>query len=124
MVAHGGPSIALRRTHHATGAGLLRRWLSSRTRHSDASPGALPALVPGERLLSVEADGYGGSVAATDRGIYHDDGAGWLRLGWEQVHRIGWDGPRSALVLWGLTPNVPQRTEVVLRRGSRLVTLA
>jgi hypothetical protein len=125
MVTHAGPSIAVRWTHHATGANrLLQRWLSSRTRHSEACPGALPALVPGERLLSVEADGQGRPVAATDRGIYHHDEGGWRRLGWEQVSRVGWDGPRSALLLWGLTPNVPQRTQVVLRRGSRLVALA
>ena len=86
MVTHVGPSIAVRRTR-ATGVdGVLHRWLSSRTRHSEASPDALPRLAPGERLLSVEADGRGGPVAATDRGIYHDDGGGWLRL--------GWDGPR------------------------------
>ena len=84
----------------------------------------LPAMVPGERLLSVEADGCGRPVAATDRSIYHDDGGGWLRLGWEQVRRVGWDSQRNALLLWGLTPNVPQRTQVVLRRGSGLVALA
>jgi hypothetical protein len=88
------------------------------------APGALPALVPGEQLLSVEADVRGRSVAATDRSIYHDDGGGWLRLGWEQVRRVDWDGQRSALSLWGLTPDVPRRIQVMLRRGSRLVALA
>ena len=125
MVTHAGASIAVRRTHYATGADrLLRRWLSSRARHREERPGALPALVPGEQVLSVEADGHGEPVAATDRAIYHNDGDGWLRLGWEQVRRVDWDGPRSALLLWGLTPDVPRRTEMVLRRGSRLVTLA
>ena len=125
MVTHAGPSIAVRRTNYATGADhLMQRWLSSWTRHREASRGARPALVAGERLLSVEADGRGGPVAATDRGIYHDDGGGWLRLGWEQVRRVDWDGLRGALMLWGLTPNVPPRTQVVLRRGSRLVALA
>ena len=122
MVTHAEASIAVRRTHHATGAD--RRWLPGRTRASEARPGALPALLPGEQLLSVEADGRGGPVAATDRGIYHDDGGGWLRLGWEQVRRVDWDGPRSALLLWGLTPNVPQCTRVMLRRGSGMVALA
>lgn len=120
MVTHAGTSIAVRRTHHATGVDRpLQRWLSSRTSRREAGP----ALAPGERLLVVEADGRGGSVAATDRGIYQDDGGGWRRLGWEQVRRVGWDSRRSALLLWGLTPDVPQRTEVVLRRGSRLVAL-
>ena len=109
---------------HAVASITVRRWLSSRTRHSEARPDALPALAPGERLLRVEADGRGGPVAATDRGIYHDDGGGWQRLGWEQVRRVGWDGPCGALLLWGLTPDVPRRTRLVLRRGSRLVVLA
>ena len=125
MATHVGTSIAVRRTRHATDVDrLLRRWLSSRTRQREAGPGVLPALVPGERLLRVEEGGRGGSVAATDRGIYHDDGGGWLRLGWEQVRRVDWDGLRSALLLWGLTPDVPERTQVALRRGSRLVALA
>jgi hypothetical protein len=85
--------------------------------------GTCPPLAPGERLLIVEADGCGGSVAATDQGIYHDDGSGWLRVGWEQIRRVDWDSRRSALLLWGLTPDVPRRTEIVPRRGSRLVAL-
>jgi hypothetical protein len=83
-----------------------------------------PALVPGERLLRVEADGRGGRVAATDRGVYHSDNGAWQRLGWEQIRRVDWDDQRSTLLLWGLTPDVPRRTRVVLRRGSRLVALA
>ena len=125
MATHVGPSTAVWPTHHATRAGrALQRRLSSRTRHREASPEALPALVPGERLLGVETDAYGKPVAATDRGIYHGDDRGWLRLGWEQVRRVDWDGLRSALLLWGLTPDVPERTQVALRRGSRLVALA
>ena len=125
MATHVGPSTAVWPTHHATRAGrALQRRFSSRTRHREASPEALPALVPGERLLGVETDAYGKPVAATDRGIYHGDDRGWLRLGWEQVRRVDWDGPRNALLLCGLTPDVPQRTEVVLRHGSRLVALA
>jgi hypothetical protein len=112
--------------HHATGVDrLLQRWLSivARTRPTGAPAAALPALAPGEQVLCVEADGRG-PVAATDRAIYHDEGAGWRRLGWEQVRRVDWDNRRSALLLWGLTPTVPRQTEVLLRRGSRLVALA
>ena len=100
------------------------RWLASRTRRGELSTDALPALVPGERLLDVEVDRRGVPVAATDRAIYHDGGGGWLRLGWEQVHRVDWDGRHGALLLWGLTPNAPRSTRVVVRRGSRLVALA
>jgi hypothetical protein len=63
-------------------------------------------------------------VVATDRGIYYRIGAWYLRLGWEQVRRVDWDGLRGALLLWGLTPDVPKCVRVALRRGSRLVALA
>src|SRR5205809_3309903 len=100
---------------HATGAErLLQRWLSSRTRRSAVSPRAVPVLAPGEQLLRIETDDRGRPVAATDRSIYHGDGGRWLRLGWEQVRRVDWDGQRSALLLWGLMPDAPKRTQVML----------
>jgi hypothetical protein len=57
--------------------------------------------------------------------MYHGDRGGpWLRSGWEQVGRVDWDGQRGALLLWGLTPEVPRRTALVLRSGCGLVGLA
>jgi hypothetical protein len=89
------------------------------------SPGALPALAAGERLLAVEVDGGGAPVATTDRAIYHGDRGGtWMRLGWEQVGRVDWDRQHGTLLLWGLTPDAPRCTRLVLRRGCGLVGLA
>jgi len=59
MVTHAGASIAVRRTHYATGADrLLRRWLSSRARHREERPGALVSDLDGTRLIvSIGGDG-------------------------------------------------------------------
>jgi hypothetical protein len=126
MVAQAGPLATARRTGVATGPGRsLSRWLRGRARRSEVPVGAVPALAAGERLLAVEVDGHRLPVAATDRAIYHGDGGGgWRRLGWEQVGRVDWDGRRDTLLLWGLTPDVPRCTRLVVRRGSGLAALA
>ena len=124
MVTHAGPPIAVRGIRGAAGPSrLFQRWLASRAAHRETSAGARPALVPGERIVDVEVDRRGVPVVATDRGIYHRGGGGWVRLGWEQIHRVDWDNQRGTLMLRGLTPNVPS-TVVLLSRGCKLVALA
>jgi hypothetical protein len=77
-------------------------------------------LGPGERLLAVAGD----LVAATERALYHQTSQAWMRLGWEQLGRAGWDERGHVLVLTGLTPAVPARTVLRLAKDWGLPAVA
>lgn len=127
MVAQAGVPAAARLPDGAAPGPrhLARSWLRRRDESRDIPAVARPALVSGERWLTAEVDARGVPVVATNRAVYHrDSGGGWLRLGWEQVGRVDWDEPRRTLLLTGLTPDVPRRTVLSVRRGSVLVALA
>jgi hypothetical protein len=78
-------------------------------------------------MLSMR-DTSGAGVIATDRALYHQHdhrpGGAWTRLGWEQVERADWDPRRRRLILTGLTPDGPRRTELPLADGVTLMSLA
>ncbi len=122
----GAPAAARLPGGAATGPRhLWRYWLRRRVERRDIPAVAGLALAPGERLLTTEGEAQAVAVAGTDRAVYHRDrGGGWLRLGWEQVGRVDWDEPRRTLLLTGLTPDVPRRALLPVRRGSALPALA
>jgi hypothetical protein len=119
MVAQAGVPAAARLPDGAAPGPrhLARSWLRRRDESRDIPAVARPALVSGERWLTAEVDARGVPVVATNRAVYHrDSGGGWLRLGWEQVGRVDWDEPRRTLLLTGLTPDVPRRVLLTVRR--------
>jgi hypothetical protein len=89
-------------------------------------------LVPGERVLTMTCDLTGSWVAASERALYHCDGAPsrvpvpqeWVRLGWEEIGQVTWDDTESTLTLTGLLPTVPRRTVLHLPSAPPLTSLA
>lgn len=89
-------------------------------------------LASGERVLTMTCDLSGRWVAASERALYHCEGAPsrvavpqeWVRLGWEEIGRVTWDHRECTLTLTGLLPTVPRRTVLHLSRAHPLVALA
>lgn len=89
-------------------------------------------LASGERVLTMTCDLSGSWVAASERALYHRDGAPsriavpqeWVRLGWEEIGRVAWDDRESTLTLTGLLPTVPRRTVLHLPSVNPLASLA
>jgi hypothetical protein len=104
----------------------VQAWREDHERHvaARAEARAYAPVRPGERLLAV-ARGTGGELlAATDWALYHQAGQAWVRLGWEQVGRVGWDEQRHVLILGGLAPAVPARTVLGLAEDWDLPAVA
>jgi hypothetical protein len=84
------------------------------------------AFQRGERVLSARQDPAGDyALVASDRAVYHrNGGAGWSRLGWEQITRVNWDAAAGQLLIFGLDGLAPARTAVPLRDRGTLPELA
>jgi hypothetical protein len=89
-------------------------------------------LASGERVLTMTCDLSGSWVAASERALYHCEGAPsrvavpqeWVRLGWEEIGKVTWDDTESTLTLTGLLPTVPRRTVLHLPSPHPLASLA
>ena len=89
-------------------------------------------LASGERVLTMTCDSSGSWVAASERALYHSDGAPsrvavpreWVRLGWEEIGKVTWDDRDSTLTLTGLLPTVARRTVLDLPSAYPLASLA
>ena len=88
-----------------------------------------PPLVRGEHILLRCLDQDRAALVASDRALYRSpepDGnadRSWARLGWEQIGNVAWNQARGTLILTGLLPPAPRRTEFRLS-SSRLPDLA
>jgi hypothetical protein len=80
-------------------------------------------LPRGERvLLTLIGTGAADAVAGTDRALYwKPSGANWLRLGWEEISRVGIEPTTSRLVVATISDGVPRRAVLPVPVDARLL---
>lgn len=121
-------SIALRHARPWPAAGHRWQRLSEIVRRRDRAV-PTPPLERGERILLRCHDQDGAALVASDRALYRSpepDGhadRSWLRLGWEQIGNVACNQAQGTLLLTGLLPPAPRRTEFRLS-STRLPDLA
>jgi hypothetical protein len=112
-------SLAVRPTPPWPAAGpILRRLREIIRRRGGTVVAPTPPVERGERILLRCLDRDRAALVASDRALYrspepdgHTDRS-WLRLGWEQIGNVAWNHAQGTLILTGLLPPAPRRTEV------------
>jgi hypothetical protein len=85
-------------------------WFFTQRASRSATLRAQLHLAHGERILARVAGADGGCVVGTERALYWcPPGAGWSRLGWEEISRVDQDRATGAVVVSGLPGGVPRR---------------
>lgn len=79
-------------------------------------------LAAGERVLTKVTGPDGSRAVGTQRALYwRAPGAGWVRLGWEQISRIELDRASGNLVLTGLSGGIASRATLPVPATRRLL---